>query len=146
MYHKNKSSGNTLLDVLLAILIFAGALFAMIEFQTSLLRDRGIVNQESTALSLAEDKMQYFRSYTALTTTPNALAYEDIVSGNASTTVDNTTYLLSWTVTNLTDPTRKNVQIQVDWTDSANAAHTISIESVIASIDPTLTGKVSENL
>lgn len=138
--------GNTLLDALLAILIFAGALFAIIQFQTSLMRDRGTVNQEAVALTLAEDKMQYFRSYTVLIVTPGSLAYDDIVSGNSSSPVGNTVYNLIWTVTDATDPDRKNVQVQVSWTDSAGASHTVSIASIIARIDPKLTGKVSKNL
>ena len=150
MRHKNKLQkffdGNTLLDALLAILIFTGALFALIEFQTSLMRDRGVVNQEATALNLAEDKMQYFRSYTVLVTTSGSFAYADIVNGNSSSIINNTTYNMVWTITDLTNPTRKNVQIQVTWTDSVGASHTVTINSIIASIDPVLTGKVSKNL
>lgn len=144
---KKNQRGGTIIEVLIAALIFSTALFALVEFQANLLQERMLLEQESEALSLAQDKMQYFRNYTVLNTTLGAFAYQDIVTGSASVAGLNTTYALAWTVTDvLTPPTRKNVSITATWTDATNTAHTVTVNSLIASIDPKVTGKVSETL
>ncbi|EKD71747.1 MAG: hypothetical protein ACD_46C00109G0003 [uncultured bacterium] len=139
-------NGNTLLGALLAILIFTGALLAMIQFQASLLRDHGTINQETQALTLANDKMQYFREYTTLIATPGQFAYANIVSDSNNIVIAGVNYSIVCTVTDLTNPVRKNIKIQTSWTDTANTVHTVTIVSEIASIDPNLTGKISRSL
>lgn len=143
--------GSTIIEVLVASFIFAAALFALVAFQTNLLRDRSLLDQKAYALSLAQDKMQSFRSYTSLTTTAGQFAYADITNGSSTTPNASAVYTMTWTVTDATDPTRKNVNITVTWTSSTGTAQTatdggINLDSIIAGIDPTLTGKVSEGL
>lgn len=147
MHHRFSQRGSILIEVLIAALIFAGAIIVLLEFQSNLLRDRGLLNQESKALSLAQDKMQSFRQYTALTTTPGQFAYEDIQSGSSTVTGNSATYQLSWVVEDHADlPPRKTVTVTVQWTDASNASHSLSISSVIAEINPTATGNVSMHL
>lgn len=149
---KRSQHGGTIIEVLIAALIFAAALFALVTFQTNLLRDRSLLSQKTYALSLAQDKMQYFRSYTSLTTTTGQLAYDDITNGSASSTDSGAAYTMNWTVTDLTDsPTRKRVLITVIWTDATGTTQDtdsggIKMESIIARINPTDAGKVSEGL
>ncbi len=146
---RKNQQGSTIIEVVLAILIFAGALLALIDFQGSLMRTRNAVNQEAVALTIINDKMQSFRKYTTLVTTPGQFAYADIIGTGASpinVVSGNATYSMSISVTDLLSPTRKNVSISVKWTDPAKVPHTVAIVSVIASIDPNLTGRVSENL
>src|SRR3990167_11239613 len=117
---RKNQQGSTIIEAVLAILIFAGALFALIEFQGSLMRTRNIVNQEAVALTIINDKMQSFRKYTTLTTTPGQFAYADILPTNASPisiVSGNTTYSMTVSVTNSLNPTRKVVRISAKWTD-----------------------------
>ncbi|OGT43997.1 MAG: hypothetical protein A3F13_04535 [Gammaproteobacteria bacterium RIFCSPHIGHO2_12_FULL_40_19] len=145
---KQHQQGSVIIEVLIASLIFAIAMLSLVAFQTNLLRERTIVNQKTEALSLVQDKMQYFRSYTALTNAPAGIAYSDITTNGSPTNVAATTatYTLSWQVTDATSPTRKAVVISAEWTDPTGSTNTVSISSIIASIDPQATGKVSQNL
>lgn len=144
---KKYQKGSVILEVLVAAVIFAVALLALVTFQTNLLTERGVLSQESIALSLAQNKMQSFRNYTVLTATTGYFAYADITNGSSTSTNSGTTYTLTWTVTDATDtPTRKTVNITSTWTDAASTSHTVSINSIIASIDPKATGQVSQNL
>jgi Tfp pilus assembly protein PilV len=147
MKTRKYQNGSVILEVLVAAVIFAVALLALVTFQTNLLTERGVLSQESIALSLAQDRMQSFRNYTVLTATTGFFAYTGITNGSSTSTNSGTTYTLTWTVTDATDtPTRKTVNIVTTWTDAASASHSVSINSVIASIDPRATGQVSQNL
>lgn len=149
---KKSQRGGTIIEILIAAFIFAAALFALVTFQTNLLRDRSLLNQKTVALSLAQDKMQYFRSYTSLTTTAGQFAYDDITNGSSTSTDAGAVYTMNWTVTDLTDtPTRKRVLITVTWTDATGTVQDtdsggIKTESIIARIDPVDTGKTSRKL
>lgn len=148
---KKNQCGGTIVEVLIAALIFAATLFALVGFQANLLHERAFLDQEAEALSTAQDKMQSFRNYTALVTpTPNPtniFAYDAIVSGSSTVSGLSADYSLSWNVVNSTDlPTRKTVTITVTWTDQTNTPHTLVINSIIASIDPKATGKIAEHL
>lgn len=149
MKHRTQSGG-VIVEVLIAAVIFAITMLALVEFQTNLLRERGLLNQELYALNTAQDKMQYFRSYTKLATTSGFFAYADIVNGTDTVTDAATSYTRTWTVTDsaVTDlPVRKTVNIAVTWTDPiTSTTNTVSINSIIAQIDPTGTGKVSQGL
>lgn len=152
MKEKYQQRGASIIEVLIAAFILAGALFALVSFQLNLMRDRSLLAQKEYAIALAQDKMQSFRNYTALNTTPGQFAYADIISAASNTTVNGTTYNMTWTVTNSPNPpTRKNVVITVTWTDETGVAQTVGnggvrIESIIVRIDPALTGQVSEGL
>ncbi|HLD84726.1 MAG TPA: hypothetical protein VI844_03020 [Coxiellaceae bacterium] len=144
--NKRNQRGGTILEVLVAALIFAGALWALVEFQTNLLRERGTIKGRSEALTLINDKMRQFQNYTVIATTSGQFAYDDIVTCASGCTGSTATYTMTWTVTNQTNPTRKDVSITVAWTDATNTAQNISLSSVIAQIQPNSTGKISEML
>ena len=57
---KHRQNGSIIVEVLVAASIFAVGLLALAEFQSNLLRDRTLINQEEIALSLANNKMQQF--------------------------------------------------------------------------------------
>jgi Tfp pilus assembly protein PilV len=162
---KKKQKGSVIIEVLIAALIFGVAIFALIEFQTTLLQNRTLLGQQTDAMDGAEDKMDQFRSYTALTATGGQFAYSDITNGSSTNVGLTATYTTNWYVTDYpatggatTDATdfnvRKAVRVVVTWTDSAGVAHTstnagatdsaVYIDGVINQIDPAGGGKVSE--
>lgn len=147
-----KQGGSILVEVLIAAVIFAVALFALTSFQANLYRAHSTTGQQDVAIELAQSKMQEFRNYTALTTpTTSGFAYSEITSGaSTSAAVAGAVYNMTWTVTDsttsATDPAYKTVHITVSWTDSANNANSINADSIIARIDPKLTGQVSQTL
>lgn len=145
----SKHHGGTILEVLIASLIFAAVLFALIQFQMSLTHDRALITQKTEALNLAQNQLQSFRNYTQLnsSTDPKVMTYDGIISGSNQTTMLNTVYTTTWTVTSSTDqPQRKNVTVLVQWTDPTNTVRTTTIYGVIARIDPKGTARVSQGL
>lgn len=138
--------GGALIEVLVAAIILAGGLFSLISFQANLLRERSLVSQRAAALTLAQDKLQGLRNYTVIATTGGQFAYDDIVSGTSSTTMSGASYTLTWTVAALTNPTRKTASVTTTWTDAVNTAQSITVNTIINRIDPSLAGKVAQGL
>ena len=148
---KQKQNGSTIIEVLIAAFIFASALLALVAFQTNLLRDRSLLSQKTYALSLAQNQMQLFRSYTSLTSSTGQFAYSDITNGSSTSTNSGAVYSMTWTVTDATNPTRKNVNITVTWTSATGVIQSatdggVRLNSIIARIDPIQTGEVSQSL
>lgn len=144
----SSQQGSVLIEVLIAAIIFAVALFALTSFQANIYRAHAVTGQQDVALEIAQDQMQTFRNYTALTSTTGQFAYADITSSTAATTstAAGTVFSKTWTVTDVTSPTRKTVRVTVTWSDSTGATNSVYADSVIASIDPKLTGMVSQTL
>lgn len=146
MMTKIKNKGLGILEVLIAALIFAGAVWGLLSFEASATRERNIVNQKNEALRMVTDKMHYFRSFTTLTTTPGQLAYADIVTCASGCAGSTSVYALTWGVTTVASPPYKDVTITATWTDPQNATQTVSIRSYIAGIDPATSGRAAQNL
>ena len=146
MKRKSGQLGGMIIEVLVAAIILAGGLLSLISFQAELLRQRGLVSQEESALNIAQDKLQALRNYTVLATTVGQFAYADIVSGNSSSSSEGTTYTLTWTVTNNTAPIRKNVNVAVSWPDAVGTSHTFTLSTIIISVDPAASGKIAQSL
>ncbi|EKD78019.1 MAG: hypothetical protein ACD_42C00077G0002 [uncultured bacterium] len=144
----------TIIEILVAAAIFAVALFSLTSFQTNLLRERSLLNQRNYALTLAQNKMQYFRTYTQLTSTTGYFAFDDITDSTAATTTNalGATYSMTWTVTNSSDSTdtpvnRKTIQVVVTWSNpSSTTTNSVAVESLVGRVDPAGSAKVSENL
>lgn len=147
---KTKQQGSVIIEVLVASLIFAATVVALVEFQTNLLRERVYINQQSEALTYTQDKMQYFRNYTALTNATAGIAYTNITNGSTNITATTANYTLTWTAVSnaatTNTPEYKNVTITATWTDPTGTSRSASINSFIGKIDPQATGKVSDSL
>lgn len=141
-----KKHGFTLIEVLISLAILAIGVVVIVKFQGDLLRNMGSTQQQSEAVSLAENKLNELRNYVALTTAEGTPSYEQILSGTQTTTNNNTTYTTAWTVTTVASPPYKTVAITVSWTSSSNATESVSLESIIGAVDPTKTGAVMQGL
>lgn len=141
-----RTRGFTLIEVLISLAILAIGVVIIVKFQGDLLRNMGSTQQQSEAVSLAENKLNELRNYVALTTAEGTPSYEQIVDGSQITINNNTTYTISWDVTPVTTPPYKTVVITVSWTNSANSTESVSLESIIGAVDPTKTGAVMQGL
>ncbi|WP_281684702.1 hypothetical protein [Thalassobaculum salexigens] len=143
--------------------IVTGGLLAYVGLQRGVFREANLASGRVAATETAMTKLEDLRSFTALQTTANEFAYEDIAdnAGGAiaagTATIDNVALTTNWTVTNYwytgvnsapTDtapasnpmPDFKQVLITVSWTDQNAEAQTLNLNSHIAGIDPQLTG------
>jgi len=63
-----KKRGFTLIEVLISLAILAIGVVVIVKFQGDLLRNMGSTQQQSEAVSLAENKLNELRNYVVLTT------------------------------------------------------------------------------
>lgn len=102
--------GFSLIEVMLAFIIVAVSAAGLVKLQNSYMKQEGSSSARESAMHLAENKLDDLRSFTTLATTTGQFAYQDIQTnvGQSLTnglaagnhTIGNTTYALSWTVTN----------------------------------------------
>lgn len=143
---RNKEKGLTLLEILIAIAIFAAGIAVVLKFQGDLLRNLGGTQQQAEAISLAENKLNELRHYTVIESGGSGTAYQDISSGSEVITSNNTAYSVAWSVTTVADPAYKTIQVTVSWTDSTGAAQSVKLESIVGEVDPAKSGEVMQGL
>lgn len=141
-----KQKGVSLIEILIALIILATGVVTLMKLQGDLIRGRGLTGQQSQALMIMQNKIDELRNYQVLTTTTGYTAYDDIVSGSSVVTGDTTNYNLAWTVTDQTNPDRKEVQITATWTDASNATQTLTLDTMIGRVDPTVSGVLMQAL
>lgn len=135
-----------MVEVLIAIIILAGGLIALVNFQADLFRGHSDTSQHSQALQLAQNKLSDLRRYTVLDTTSGQFAYQDIANGNDSQVIGNTSFTRAWTVTESTSPPYKTVAVTVSWTNRQNEAKSVTLDSIIGKVDPAISGEVTQDI
>ncbi len=140
MQYKHKRAGFSLTEVLIALLVFCASLAALAKFESHLIATNNLAAQRSEALGLTEQKLEALRDYSVVNTTSGYIAYEDIVSGSDTVTGNNATYTRTWTVTNYTTIAYNVVDITTTWTASNGSSKSLTLSTVIASIDPASSG------
>lgn len=131
--------GFTIIEVLITLLIMSGGLLALASFQGVIFGANAVSIERSEATMLAEQKIDEFRAYRDLS------AYASIVTGSDSVTSGSAVYTRSWVVTGYVSPARKQIALNVSWTDSSNDLQSVKLDTVIASNDPKLTGALIIN-
>lgn len=132
--------GSTLVEVLVTFVLLVIGVTLMIIFHASALRTQHMAQQQSDASMLAEQKINALRDYGPVT------SYDNIISGNQTVTLNNTSYNVVWVVTTNTAPDYKTIQVTVSWTDSENRGQSVVQESIVAKIDVTKSGQYMEGL
>jgi len=118
-YITKDSRGFTLVEVLVAIVVFALGVLALNKVQMSTINSNTYSNQMSLATSLAHDQMDTLMSL--------AYTHADLNAGNHSTTaaMPLVTYTIAWTVVDNTPLTgTKTITITVQW-NFKNANHSV---------------------
>lgn len=141
-----KQQGVSLIEVLIALLIFAVSIAVLVKFQSNLVQSQTSVNQRTLAVQIAESKLEELRHYSVLTTTVGYSAYEDIVSGSSSVVSPSTTYGVVWTVTDNASPPYKTLTVTVTWTDPSGVAQSVTLSSIVGQTDHTLSGTIVQGL
>lgn len=101
--------GFTLIEALIALVILSLGLFGLMQIQTRVMLKTGDSKAQTAAVNLAQEKLEGLR----------ARDYADIDSDEdlIRTAVGGTTdFTRTWTVTEKTDPTYKQVSVTVGWT------------------------------
>ena len=111
-------------------------MIALILFQAGIAYGDSVAQQKSQATLLATSEIESLRDFNVLNTQVPYAAYQNIASGTSNSTVGNTTYTLTWTVTAYVNPTYKTIDISVTWTDRRAIAQSIRLITMVAGIDP----------
>lgn len=139
---RRTNDGQTLIEVMVTVLFMAIAVIALIRFQNYLAYDSMLTRQKNDATLLANQRLELLRDFQVLNNTSGYTSYQSIITGTTTATIGNTTYTLNWTVTPFTNPTYKNVNVVVSWTDRNNLSQSVQMSSDIAGVDPTTSGSV----
>ena len=131
-----KQQGQGLIESLMIAIFIGFSAIAFINFQSYLAYHTELSQQKANANLLAEARMESLRYFSVQNTTAGYTAYQGIVSSSQSTTVGNTTYTSTWTVTTTASPAYKNINVAVTWTDRRGIAQTVRLVTNIANIDP----------
>ncbi len=121
---KQTKAGFTLIEVLIAMSIFAIAALAaasLILQSTSMI---SVNAQHSQAVTLAQQTMEDLRT----------LSYDDVTSGAQTSTLNNTQYAVSWLVTaNSPAPEMKKIILTVSW-QNKGVAKNYALETVFTKV------------
>lgn len=137
---QRSEKGVTLVELLVTLFILTIGISALIKFQGNYFYYGDLSKQRSEAVILAKSKLATLRNYQVLSTTSGYNAYEDISSGTSTTTATNTTYTITWSVTENTSPAYKTINVVVSWVDRNNNSQGITLSSIIGKIDPSDSG------
>lgn len=137
-----KLLGQTLIETMVTLLFISVSVIALIRFQNYLSYDNSLSQQKSEATLLGQQKIEQLRDFQYLNDTSGYTSYQSIATGSQTTTGVNATYTLAWTVTSFTNPTYKNVDLTVSWTDRYNTAQSIRLTTRIAGIEPSLSATI----
>lgn len=131
-----RNRGQTLVEVLAALVIIVISVIALIRFQNYLAYDNSLSLQRSDAMLIAQSKMESLRDFDVLNPTPGYTDYQAISSGSSTSAGTTTSYTLTWTVTTNTAPDYKTITVTVSWTDRRNTNQSVVLVSHVAGIQP----------
>ncbi len=109
LYFKKKTQGFTLIEALIALTVTSLGALALASFQTDLTKTGGLNKTRSEALVLAEAKLAAFKNITDKTD------YDDLENGLDTVNGTNASFTRQWTLTDKTNPERKQVEVTVEW-------------------------------
>lgn len=95
----SKTGGYTLIEVLVGIVIFAVGMMALAQLQGNLAKNSGDANARTVATNVAEETIEFARSFGQLTSDGTNHAYADIVDGIATVERAGYTYTVNSDVT-----------------------------------------------
>jgi Tfp pilus assembly protein PilV len=124
------NAGIGLIEVLLTTVVVAVGLLSVASLQGDLMGGSRTNKTRAEAQALANTKIEQLRDTIEQS---GATGYTALASSGSSESVSGVseTFTRSWTVTNLTNPTRKQVSVTVSWGD-ASAENQVVGQSVIA--------------
>ncbi|HHZ70084.1 MAG TPA: hypothetical protein EYN54_07365 [Methylococcaceae bacterium] len=117
LYFKKNTQGFTLIEALIALTVTSLGALALASFQTDLTKTGGLNKTRSEALVLAEAKLATFKNKTSQADYDTDLKekeepYDDPDNPLTGT---NASFTRQWTVTDKTNPERKQVEVTVSW-------------------------------
>jgi Tfp pilus assembly protein PilV len=141
---RRRQRGVSLIEALMAFAVMALGMLGVMGVQTTLRFNSDIAKQRSEATRLAQEQMESLRAFSVLAPAEGHVAYDDIATVPSAAVqgyTTNTTYSLVTEVAQSGES--KNVTVSVAWADRQGGQQLVVLNSVIAGIDPGLSGTLS---
>ena len=124
---RNNQSGFTLIELALAILVFALGILGVVKMQTEAVRNTGFSMQMSDAVNLAEDQMERLTAMDISSSIPAVLTVGNHVADPV--TVRGISYRMSWQVSQLASNPSRRIDLQVLWQERG-MPHSLSLNAI----------------
>lgn len=131
-----KIQAQTLIESLVTLLLVAFAILALLRLQGYLGYDNNFIQQKADALALAFKTTETVRDYHVYNNTSGYTSYQSIATGTSTVTGSTATYTVTWTVTAYTNPTYKNINVTVAWTDKTGTAQSVQLVTHVTGVEP----------
>jgi Tfp pilus assembly protein PilV len=137
---RRSSSGFTLLEALVAVLVIAFGMLAIAGFQANLSLNSDIAKQRSEATRLAQRRLDFMRTFERklAASTPAGMndtagrTYTDNVVSSIESATTNATFDVTTTVTQGAGDTYRWVTVAVTWADRASQPQRVVLQSAIS--------------
>jgi Tfp pilus assembly protein PilV len=129
--------GVSLLEALVAMAVMAFGILGVMGMQLTLRSNADMAKQRSQATRIAQEKLEQWRSFSVLASTPSHFAYADIVTPPADTVTPldrSTTYQVTGQVTD--HPGHKTLSVEVSWVDRNTETQKVSLASMVSEVHP----------
>ena len=137
--------GFSLVEALVALFILGFGLLAVARLHALLVENSSLAKQRTEATRLAQQTMEQLRAFQRISTSSGLVAYNDIATntgGAVAGMASNTSYTRSWTVSSSSQPRFAAVTVSVNWTDIRGRAQNVTLDSMIAGLDPQVSGSL----
>lgn len=144
---RGRQAGVTLVEALVAFFVMALGMLAAVGTQLSLRLSNDVAKQRSEAVRLAQNDLDVARSFVTMESSAGLRSYQDIVPTAESTLLPfvgtNASYFFDRTVPQDTPFPFRAVTAQVTWADRQGTTHPVRLDTIVAGIDPALSGYLS---
>jgi prepilin-type N-terminal cleavage/methylation domain-containing protein len=114
--NKNRESGFTMIEVLIALFVLTAALLAISSMVYSVMGSTSLSKEVSTATTLMQDKMESLKN----------TAVSSLTSGNDTIQLGNVDYLRQWSVA--ASANTRTITVTVNWT--SRGPHNVSMTTL----------------
>lgn len=144
---RSRQAGVTLVEALVAFFVMALGMLAAVGTQMSLRLSNDVAKQRSEAVRLAQNDLDVARSFVTMESSAGLRSYQDIVPTAESTPLPflgtNASYFFDRTVPQNTPFPFRAITAQVTWADRQGTTHPVRLDTIVAGIDPALSGYLS---
>lgn len=144
---RRASRGLSLIEALTALLVLSLGLLAVARLQPQLRGHADLARQRSEATRLAQQEIERLRAFATTNAVPGVPSFADIVDAERSVGADDggstTSYRIVRRVDTASTANARAVDVAVEWRDRAGETQSVRLASVIARIDPALSGALT---
>lgn len=146
-----KSSGFSLIEVLVSLVILSVGLIGTAKFQAATLKSGSDSQARSEAVTIAQSKLEEFKSFKTIAAYNNIESSEALIEEaedegeTLEFSVDGTSaeYSIDWSITENTAPNYLEITVTVAWEDSMGSPQQVSIDSIIGESNPNFSGLIT---